>query len=137
MMAADDGLNGESGPIGRAHPEISVAMCTYNGATHLAEQLESIAAQDCVPDELVVCDDGSTDATSSMVEQFAARAPFSVRLEVNRQNLGCTQNFAKAVGLCRGQLILLADQDDLWMPQKVRRLAEVLSGHPASAFAFS
>lgn len=117
--------------------EVSVAMCTYNGSAHLAGQLQSIAAQNRLPDELVVCDDASTDDTAAIVREFAARAPFSVRLEVNRQNLGCTQNFAKAVGLCRGQLILLADQDDLWMPQKVRRLAEVLSGRRACAFAFS
>ena len=117
--------------------EVSVAMCTFNGAAFLAEQLQSLAAQDRLPGELVVCDDGSSDATPSILRGFAARAPFPVRLEVNRQNLGSTQNFAKAVSLCRGRIIFLADQDDVWKPQKVRRLAEVISADPGVGLAFS
>jgi glycosyltransferase involved in cell wall biosynthesis len=117
--------------------EVSVAMCTFNGAAFLAEQLQSLAAQDRLPDELVVCDDGSSDATPSILRGFAARAPFPVRLEINRQNLGSPQNFAKAVSLCRGRIIFLADQDDAWKPQKVRRLAEVISADPGIGFAFS
>jgi len=117
--------------------EVSVAMGTYNGAAYVAEQLQSIAAQDRLPDELVVCDDASTDDTAAMVRDFAARAPFEVRLEVNGQNLGSTLNFGRAVGLCRGKIVFLADQDDVWMPQKVRRLCEVLSEDAGLGFAFS
>ena len=46
--------------------KISVALCTYNGAAYLDGQLASIASQDCLPDELVVCDDGSSDETPAM-----------------------------------------------------------------------
>jgi len=116
---------------------VSVAMGTYNGAAFLAEQLESIAAQDRPPDELVVCDDASTDATAAMVRAFAARAPFEVRLEINAENVGSTSNFAKAVGLCRGEIIFLADQDDVWMPHKVRLLSDVLAGEPGIGFVAS
>ena len=63
--------------------KFSVAMCTYNGARFLREQLDSIAAQTRPPDELVVCDDRSTDGTTAVVEAFAASAPFPVRLHVN------------------------------------------------------
>jgi len=112
-------------------------MCTYKGAAYLAEQLESISRQDRLPDELIVCDDGSSDATISIVRQFATGAKFPVRLEINSKNLGSTQNFAKAVGLCRGRLIFLADQDDVWLPQKVRRLSEAISTSPDTAFVFS
>ncbi len=116
---------------------VSVAMCTYNGAAFVAEQLASIAAGDLLPDEVVVCDDCSTDQTPAIVQRFAAGAPFEVRLEVNRQNLGARENFAKAVGLCRGRWIALADQDDVWMPQKLRRLHAVLAGDPGVGLAFS
>jgi len=117
--------------------EISVAMGTYNGAAHLAEQLRSLAAQDRLPEELVVCDDASMDDTVAIVRDFAARAPFEVRLEINGRNLGSTLNFARAVSLCRGKIVFLADQDDVWLPQKVRRLCEVLSEDPGPGFAFS
>lgn len=109
--------------------KISVAMCTYNGARFLREQLESIAAQTRTPDELVVCDDRSTDETREIVEAFAARAPFAVRLHTNEQNLGTARNFARAIELSRGDIIALSDQDDVWHEEKLRRTeAEFLSG---------
>lgn len=121
------------------HEEIplSVALCAYNGAAYLGEQLESIAAQDRLPDELIVCDDASTDATAQIVAEFAARAPFPVRWQRNRRNLGSRANFAQAIALCRGRIIALADQDDVWLPHKLRRLATALDANPQAGFAFS
>ena len=94
---------------------LSVAMCTYNGSRHLSEQLESIGTQTRLPDELVICDDCSSDDTIRIIERFSASAPFAVRLEINTQNLGSTKNFEKAIRLCQGDLIALADQDDVWL----------------------
>ena len=121
----------------KAGTGVSVAMCTYNGAAFVAEELASIAAQDLLPDEVVVCDDRSTDQTPAIVRRFAAGAPFEVRLEINGQNLGARENFAKAVGLCRGRWIALADQDDVWMPQKLRRLHAALAEDPRVGLVFS
>jgi glycosyltransferase involved in cell wall biosynthesis len=121
----------------KAGSGVSVAMCTYNGAAFVAEQLASIAAQDLLPDELVVCDDCSTDRTAAIVRRFAASAPFEVRLEINQRNLGARENFAKAVGLCRGRWIALADQDDVWRRQKLRRLRAVLAQDPGVGLVFS
>src|SRR3712207_5989304 len=98
---------------------LSVALCTYDGARYLPEQLESLARQRRLPDELVVCDDGSADDTVDVVRRFADRAPFAVRLSLNPQNLGFVKNFEQAIRLCRGDLIALADQDDVWHPQKL------------------
>ncbi len=117
-------------------PGVSVAMCTYNGARFLEEQLESIAAQTRAPDELVVCDDRSRDETVAILERFARRAPFPVRLEINDVNLGSTRNFEKAIGLCRGEIIFLADQDDVWLPAKVSILEQTLKDHPEAGYAF-
>lgn len=97
-------------------------MCTYNGARFLREQLHSIAGQTRTPDELVVCDDQSADMTREIVTSFAASAPFPVRLHVNEQNLGSTKNFAQAIRFCEGDIIALADQDDVWHPEKLRRI---------------
>lgn len=99
--------------------KISVAMCTYNGSAYLAEQLGSITAQTRLPDEIVVCDDRSTDSTPEIVREFAAKAPFPVRLVVNEKNLGVVRNFEKAISLCTSEIIALSDQDDIWMPEKL------------------
>lgn len=102
---------------------LSVALCTCNGAAFLPEQLASYVAQTRRPDELVVCDDASTDATLSLLEDFAAQAPFPVRIERNAERLGVSRNFAQAVRLCTGDVIALSDQDDRWFPNKLERLA--------------
>ncbi len=115
---------------------ISVAMCTYNGAAYLREQLDSIAAQTRPPDEMVVCDDCSVDDTVAILEDFARRAPFPVRLHRNAATLGSTRNFDRAIGLCQGDLIALSDQDDVWLPEKLRRL-EAPFARPDVGLVFS
>ncbi|HYH86463.1 MAG TPA: glycosyltransferase family 2 protein [Pyrinomonadaceae bacterium] len=110
-------------------------MCTYNGGRYLREQLESISAQARTPDELVICDDRSADTTREVVESFAASAPFAVRFYVNEENLGSTKNFERAIGLCEGDVIALSDQDDVWHPDKLRRVEAALSdGRAGLAF---
>ncbi|MDA1166551.1 MAG: glycosyltransferase family 2 protein [Planctomycetota bacterium] len=116
---------------------ISIALCTYNGRQFLGEQLESIAAQSRLPDELVVRDDGSTDRTVSILQEFAATVRFPVRVKVNSQNLGSTANFDRCLSDCTGDIIVLADQDDWWCPNKLSRLEEELAIAPEAAFVFS
>jgi len=106
---------------------LSVALCTYNGAAYLPSQLESIAAQERLPDELVATDDCSTDDTLEILEAFAATAPFPVRISRNVANLGFAQNFARAISLCDGDLIALCDQDDVWMPARLGATEAVLA----------
>jgi glycosyltransferase involved in cell wall biosynthesis len=118
-------------------PSFSVALCTYNGAKHLPAQLASLAQQTQLPFELVVCDDGSTDATPGILKEFAGSAPFPVRLHFNESNLGSTRNFEEAIGLCTGEIIATCDQDDVWLPEKLRRMAEVFAGEPEMGLAFS
>ncbi len=117
--------------------QLSVAMCTYNGARYLREQLESLAGQRRLPDELVVCDDGSADGTVALLEEFAAKSPFPVRLVHNPENLGYRRNFAQAITLCIGEVIALADQDDLWYPEKLHRLEQIFQQHPGIGGVFS
>lgn len=117
--------------------KLSIAMCTYNGARHLQEQLNSIARQTRLPDELVVCDDGSSDGTPEAVRKFAAGAPFVVRLYVNEKNLGSTRNFEKAISLCEGDVIALSDQDDVWLPEKLQRFEAEFAASPEVGLVFS
>lgn len=116
---------------------ISVALCTYNGTRFLGEQLASIVAQTRPIDELVVCDDGSTDDTVSRLRDFAAQAPFPVHVHVNETNLGSTKNFEHALLRCTGDLLFCCDQDDVWRSDKVRVLTEYFDAHPTHDAVFS
>lgn len=116
---------------------ISIAMCTYNGARYLEKQLESIAGQTCPPWEMIACDDGSTDGTLAMLEGFAGRVKFPVRIFRNERNLGSTKNFEKAIGICEGDLIALSDQDDEWHGDKLGRMHRLFEGLPEALAAFS
>jgi len=117
--------------------KLSIALCTYNGAEFLPEQLGSIAKQTRPPDELVICDDCSTDETRRVVTSFAANAPFAVVLHVNEMNLGSTKNFEKAVSLCTGDIIALSDQDDVWLPNKLERFEKIFSESPEVGIVFT
>jgi glycosyltransferase involved in cell wall biosynthesis len=116
---------------------ISVAMCAFNGACFLPQQLKSIATQSRLPDELVVCDDGSSDSSPKLVAEFARSAPFSVRIVRNQTTLGSTRNFEKAIFLCTGELIALCDQDDAWLKNKLARLAQVMEKDSSIGGVFS
>lgn len=103
---------------------ISIALCTYNGSAYLPTQLDSLLAQQRLPDQIVLCDDGSTDATPALLTAFAARAQeagIAVSLHWNAVNLGYVRNFEQALRLCDGELLFLCDQDDRWEPQKLAR----------------
>lgn len=118
-------------------PLISIAMCTYNGGAYLSGQLASFVKQTQRPDELIACDDGSTDNTLQVLNQFSKEAPFPVKIYRNQQRLGSTKNFEKALSLCSGDSIFLSDQDDVWMPQKVNSLLQALRNNPDAGYVFS
>jgi glycosyltransferase involved in cell wall biosynthesis len=120
-----------------AQEQISVALCTYNGERFLARQLASIQQQTRTPDELVVCDDCSTDSTVEILNGFAASAGFPVRIIRNEQNLGFVANFERAIRLCQGGLIALCDQDDIWYPTRLERSQQEFAAHPEAGLVFS
>ncbi len=105
--------------------KISIALCTYNGEKFLNEQLESFLVQTRLPDELIVGDDRSNDATVRLIEDFAKTSPFSVHLKINEKNLGSTKNFEQTILRCSGDLIFLSDQDDVWQNNKIEKIVNV------------
>ncbi|MBS0461887.1 MAG: glycosyltransferase family 2 protein [Proteobacteria bacterium] len=106
-------------------PQVSVALCTYNGARYLREQLDSLLAQRDVALEVVALDDGSSDDTCAILAQYAQADP-RLRWQANPRNLGPTASFEAAMALCRGDLIAPADQDDIWEADKLARLVAAL-----------
>ncbi|MBN8737685.1 MAG: glycosyltransferase family 2 protein [Xanthomonadales bacterium] len=104
----------------------SVILCTYNGARFLRAQWDSLLAQARLPDEIVVRDDASTDATYATLEGLACEAEaFGVRVHLTRNasNLGYVANFGAALVDASGDVVFLCDQDDTWHPDKLVMLA--------------
>ncbi|MBR5096990.1 MAG: glycosyltransferase family 2 protein, partial [Treponema sp.] len=94
----------------------------YNGGKFLREQIDSIlnqSIQDSI--ELVVCDDCSTDNTITILEEYAKKNT-QIKIFLNKSNLGFKRNFEKAISLCSGDFIALADQDDIWESEKLEKL---------------
>src|ERR687891_741004 len=116
---------------------ISVAMCTYNGADFLTAQLASIAEQTRPPDEIIVCDDASTDRTRTLLESFARTSSIPVSLYFSDQNAGSLKNFERAIGLCTGDVIALSDQDDVWRKDKLELIEQELQRNASAGLVFS
>ena len=105
-------------------PLISIPIITYNGERFLRRQLDSIYRQTYRNIEVVACDDGSTDATPGILEEY--RSSHGLRYIINPSNLGYLRNFEKAVSLCGGDFIAPSDQDDVWMPGKIESLVTII-----------
>ena len=117
--------------------KFSIALTTYNGARYLEAQLASFRDQTRQPDEVVVCDEASTDATAQILGDFQATAPFAVRVVINEARLGIIANFEKVIGLCSGDVIFLSDQDDSWHPDKLARHEAAYEASPDVGLVFS
>lgn len=97
---------------------VSIAMCTYNGEKYLRGQLDSIIDQTYMNLEIIVVDDGSKDGTMDILNKYASNDS-RIKIFQNEKNLGFVQNFSKAISLCNGDFIALADQDDIWKNNKI------------------
>lgn len=116
---------------------ISVALCTYNGEKFLREQLESILLQSVSVNEVIICDDCSTDETVHIINEFLTNYSEIFKLHVNYKSLGTIKNFEKAVSLTTGDLIFLADQDDVWYPHKVEKMVEYFESNKKCQLLFT
>lgn len=109
--------------------DVSVALCTRNGARYLPEQLESICGQDLRPREIVLSDDDSSDGSVAIAERaLGGRIPLTVLN--HRPPLGVARNFESALRACQGRLIALCDQDDVWHPGRLRRMVAEFEARP-------
>ena len=117
-------------PFRRAVPHVQVLLSTYNGARHLRELLDSVLGQRGVSVEILVRDDGSTDDTLAVLDEYARGA--SIRV-VRGANLGVVKSFfwLLAHASTTADVVALADQDDVWLPGKLARAAALLARLPA------
>jgi glycosyltransferase involved in cell wall biosynthesis len=108
---------------------VSVVLGTYNGETYLREQLDSVLAQTYPFLEIIAIDDGSSDSTVEILKEYAARDP-RIKVVVNEQNLGFIRNFEKGCSLASGRWISLCDQDDYWLPDKIKKMVNAIGDYP-------
>lgn len=116
---------------------ISVALCSFNGEKFIQQQLFSIINQSYTVDEIVICDDGSTDSTLNIINRIAATTPIPIHIHQNKINLGVCANFESAISLCKGDIIFLSDQDDIWYPDKVKTIVSWFETHPKKSAVFT
>jgi glycosyltransferase involved in cell wall biosynthesis len=109
---------------------ISVAMCTYNGARFVGEQLASILEQTSPPAELVVADDGSSDGTLEIVGGIADAHGVQPTVLPGDSPLGVTANFERAVSATTQPIVALSDQDDRWHPGRLEDVAARFDADP-------
>ena len=99
-------------------------MASYNGMPYIKEQTESILSQIGADDELVISDNGSTDGTAGFLEERALADP-RIRLFRFDGAKGVVPNFENALRQCRGTILFLSDQDDVWLPGHIDRMASL------------
>lgn len=103
-------------------------MATYNGKKYLREQVDSLLAQSYPSLEFIFVDDASSDGSQAILQQYASQDD-RIRLVANPVNQGLLATFERGIREAKGELIALSDQDDVWMPDKIRLLSTAIGGH--------
>lgn len=117
--------------------EYSVALCTYNGARYIAEQLNSIICQSVPPSQIVVSDDGSTDGTIIIVNKLLSDCGIEYKFLSNNSEHGVTPNFQNAISNCTYPIVFTSDQDDVWMKNKAEVMLHFFDNQPKVMLCFS
>lgn len=107
-----------SAPPPEQAPSYEVVVCSYNGEAYILEQLTSIACQQPAPSTIIVSDDGSNDDTLMIVERFAQITDVPVQ-KITGPGRGTIQNALSALKHTSAPYVFLADQDDIWLENKV------------------
>ena len=115
-----------------AEPLVSVLVSNYNYARYIGESIKSALEQTYSKIELIVCDDGSTDESVRVIEEYQ-RKDSRLRL-ISKANGGQASGFNAAFAASRGEIISLLDSDDRFLPNKIERIVADFQAHPDSGF---
>ena len=102
---------------------ISICLATYNGEKYIREQLDSILSQIAPDDEVIISDDGSTDATIDIIKSLR---DCRIKIFFNGGKHGFKFNFENALKNAKGDYIFMSDQDDVWFPNKYQIMCRYL-----------
>lgn len=123
----DSAASGSSLLQAEERPAISICMAAYNGERYITAQLQSILSQLAAGDEIIVVDDGSSDATKEKVRALKDRR---IRLIEHASNQGVSHTFEDAIRAASGRILFLSDQDDVWDPRKVAVILDAFRSNP-------
>ncbi len=117
----------------------SVSMITFNHEKFIAEAIESIMSQQTSFEfELVIGDDGSTDNTRTICEQYQKQYGNKIKLIFNEKNIGSVNNFLQNIYACKGEFIAICDGDDFWTDNsKLQKQVSFLESHTDFSFCFT
>lgn len=115
--------------------KICIVLATYNGEKYLSQMLDSLMAQTRPADLIIAVDDGSKDSTPQILDEYRTKLP--LQITIAPKNEGHRAAFSKALQLAQAQVtpddfIALADQDDIWLPQKLQTLESAIKEHDSS-----
>lgn len=119
--------------VNMSKPKVVVVLSTYNGSRFIKEQLDSLLSQSRLPDRIEICDDCSTDNTQEIVRDYIAehrKASVSFEFTINNKNAGWKSNFKKLISSCDADYIFPCDQDDIWQPNKIARMIDIMESNP-------
>ncbi len=106
---------------GKTAPSIDILLSVYNGEKYLAQLLSSLENQTCHDFRLVIRNDGSSDGSFYLLEQFAHQTPLRCRLHHRKKNLGVIPAYNWLMKKAAADYIMFCDQDDVWLPEKVEK----------------
>lgn len=106
---------------------VDILMATYNGEQFVGEQIESILAQTCTDWRLIVHDDGSTDRTVAIINEFCQRDSRILLVDTDTKHLGVARNFIRLLNFSDSDFVMFCDQDDIWLPTKVEKMLAAIS----------
>jgi glycosyltransferase involved in cell wall biosynthesis len=115
-----------------AEPLVSILISNYNYGRFIGESIQSALDQTYPNIELIVCDDGSTDDSVSVIEEYLRKDP-RVQL-IRKENGGQASGFNAAFAASRGEIIALLDSDDRFLPHKIERIVADFQAHPEAGF---
>jgi glycosyltransferase involved in cell wall biosynthesis len=108
-------------------PLVSIILCTYNGEQFLEQQLDSLINQTYPNIEVIICDDCSTDSTPDILKKYEGKN--KIKVTYNKSNKGYTKNFEQAASLATGDYLAFCDQDDVWLPEKIKELMSAIGNY--------
>lgn len=119
------------------HPRVEILMATYNGARYIRQQLDSLLAQTYTGWRLTVHDDGSTDATLAIIEEYRLMDRRVTLLEDGKTGLGSVQNYLHLMREVDGAYYMFCDQDDVWFDEKVEKMLATVIAFEGPAAVYS
>lgn len=118
---------GESGFMESKSKKIDIVMATYNGEKYISEQLDSIVNSEDFNNyikNIIIVDDGSTDNTINIISTYCAKYKNIIFNPCGESKLGAAKNFEKGILLSSAPYVMLSDQDDIWLPNKISKSFE-------------